>query len=181
MFIQKFQASILFGASVPLLLSVLCSCARYERRLVWNELVPILKQNNLNAADPSDHHQEVREVEEVDSKLYGPLVGQTIFLESPAPTFDSRGLKPRYWLRVEDYQTAAMALKRASEYRAVDTYERIEKASGKDSFILSKTSVRIWAIARGRRVYALTTDTNLFTLIETPNSLRKAISLLPQI
>ncbi|HKP80901.1 MAG TPA: hypothetical protein VJT69_02730 [Pyrinomonadaceae bacterium] len=41
-------------------------------------------------------------------------------------------------------------------------------------------SVRIWAVARGKRVYALTTDANLFTLIELPTNLRNAIARLPE-
>ena len=164
-----------------LLLCFACSCVRDERRLEWTELVPILNQNNLNSSEPLERHKELTEIEEADSKLYRPITGKTIYLESVTPTADSKGLKPRYWLRVEDYQTAELASKRASEYRSVGTYERIEKAYGKeDSFMLSKTSVRLWAIARGRRVYALTTDTNLFTLIETPNRLQKAIAMLPE-
>jgi hypothetical protein len=89
-------------------------------------------------------------------------------------------MKPKYWLRVEDYQTNEMASKRASEYRTVGTYERIASAYPKyDSFVFSKTSVRLWALARGRRLYALTTNARLFGLIETPNNLKNALSQLP--
>lgn len=86
-------------------------------------------------------------------------------------------------MRVEDYKTAEKAKHRALEYNAVGTYERIEKAYAKkekSSFMLSKESVRVWAIVRGKRVYALTTNVYLFTLIETPKKLRKAIELLPE-
>lgn len=182
---QKFQTGILFGIQITLL-GLLCSCVRTQKELDSSELLPILNNNNLNASAPHERHKEITEVEEVDSSLYGPYAGKTIFLESRSPTADSEGFKPRYWLRVEDYETAEMALKRASEYEAVGTYDRIEaafKAKGesveKNSFILSKTSVRIWAIPRGKRVYALTTDTYIFTLIETPKSLQKAIESLP--
>lgn len=128
-----------------------------------------------------DQRREVMEIEEADSKTYQPIAGETIYLESPSSTFDSEGLKPRYWLRVEDYPRPEVAAKRAAEYRSVETYDRLEKVYGKSSaFMLSKTNVRLWAIARGRRVYALTTDTNLFTLIEMPVSLRKSIEKLPE-
>lgn len=98
-------------------------------------------------------------------------------------------MKPRYWLRIEDYRNGQLAAKRMSEYLTVGTYDRLEKAcqtqqtgyrGSCDSFFLSKQSVRIWAVARGKRVYALTTDTNLFTLIELPTNLRKAIAHLPE-
>lgn len=96
-------------------------------------------------------------------------------------------MKPRYWLRIEDYRNGQLAAKRMSEYLTVGTYDRLEKAcqtqqtgyrGSCDSFFLSKQSVRIWAVARGKRVYALTTDTSLFTLIELPTNLRKAIAHL---
>jgi hypothetical protein len=164
-----------------LLLGLAVSCVKDRTQLEYSELLPILKQNNLNPSDPLERHKEITEIEEADSKLYAPLRGRTIYLESPSPTRDSEGLKPRYWLRVEDYPTAEMAAKRASEYKTVGTYERLEKAYGKaDSFVISKTSVREWAIARGKRVYALTTDTNLFTLIELPENLRKSVATLPE-
>ena len=166
-----------------------CSSIRHEPRLESPELMPILKQNKLETLDPPESHREVIEVEELDSTLYEPLAGKTMFLRATAPTFDSGEMKPRYWLRVEDYPTAELAAKRISEYRAVGTYDRLEKAcktdvtiwqGSCDSFYLSKMSVRIWAIARGKRVYALTTDANLFTLIELPTNLRKAIAHLPK-
>lgn len=153
------------------------------------ELTPILKQNNLEIADPPESHRKVIEVEDLDSTLYEPLAAKTMFLRATGLTADSNGMTPRYWLTVEDYPTAELAEKRMSEYRAVGTYDRLEKAcqtqetiwrESCDSSFLSKTSVRIWAITRGKRVYALTTDANLFTLIELPTNLRNAIARLPQ-
>jgi hypothetical protein len=178
---MRFQTRTLFSISITLLLSLVLSCVKDRTQLQWAELLPILKQNNLSPSDPLERHREITEIEEADSKLYAPLAARTIYLESPSPTLDSEGLRPRYWLRVEDYSTAETAAKRASEYLTVGTYERLEKAYGKaDSFMISKTSVREWAIARGKRVYALTTDTNLFTLIETPKNLRKSVAKLPE-
>lgn len=186
---KRFPMKRLSGICILLVLAVACSPIKYEARLESPELIPILKQNNLEISDPPDSHREVIEVEELDSTLYEPLAGKTIFLRATAPTFDSREMTPRYWLRVEDYPTAELAAKRMSEYYAVGTYDRIEKAcqtqatswrDSCDSSFLSKMSVRIWAIARGKRVYALTTNANLFTLIELPTNLRNAIARLPK-
>jgi len=47
--------------------------------------------------------------------------------------------------------------------------------------MLSKTSVRMWAVARGKRVYALTIDASISTYLEPPKRLKKAIELLPEI
>jgi hypothetical protein len=166
-----------------------CSSIRHKSRLDSRELIPIIKQNHLETLDPPESRREVIEVEDFDSKLYEPLAAKTMFLRATAPTADSNGMTPRYWLRVEDYPTAELAAKRMSEYRAVGTYDRLEKACQTqetkfrercDSFYLSKASVRIWAIAKGKRVYALTTDANLFTLIELPTNLRNAIARLPE-
>jgi hypothetical protein len=179
----------LSGICILLVLASACSPIKYESRLESGELIPIFKQNNLDASDPPENRRDVAEIEELDSSLYEPLAAKTLFLQSTAPTFDSREMKPRYWLLIEDYRSAELATKRMSEYRAVGTYDRIEKAcqtqrtayrEGCDSFFLSKQSVRIWAVARGKRVYALTTDANLFTLIELPTNLRKAIAHLPK-
>lgn len=176
-------------SGICILLVLAFACSPIKSRLEWAELVPILKQNNLEASDSPENRREVKEVEDLDSSLYEPLAAKTLFLQSPAPTFDSREMKPRYWLRIEDYRSTDQAAKRTSEYHSVGTYDRIEKAcqtqqtgyrGNCDSFILSKTSVRVWAVARGKRVYALTTDTNLFTLIELPTNLRKAIAHLPE-
>jgi hypothetical protein len=140
--------------------------------------LPILKQNNLSPInDP--RLKDVAKIEEADANLYGPLTGSTIYLESPSPTFDSGDVRPRYWLRVEDFLTADMAAKRASEYITVGTYERLDKAYPYTD--TSKTSVRLWAIARGKRVYALTTDASLLTYIALSKNLRRSISMLPEI
>lgn len=183
---QKFRTRILFGLII--LFGLFCSCAGTQGELDWTELRPILDRNNLNASDPLERHEELVEIEDVDSKLYAPLAAKTIYLEARSPTSDSRGMTPRYWFRVEDYETAEKAQKRASEYRAVGAYDRIEKAfnetresqAERSSLYISKSSVRLWATARGKRVYALTTEANLFGLIETPDSLRNAIEMLPQ-
>jgi hypothetical protein len=117
----------------------------------------------------------VEEIEEADSKLYGPLAGTTIYVESPSPAFDSGDVRPRYWLRIEDFATPEKAAKRASEYN-VGSYERLRnKYPSAD-----KISVRIWSIARGKRVYALTTDSSFLTYIAVPKNLRKSISMLPE-
>jgi len=188
---KRFPKKRLSGICICILLvlSFPCSPISYEPHLESRELIPILKQNNLETLDPPESRREVAEVEDLDSKLYEPLAAKTMFLRATAPTADSNGMTPRYWLRVEDYATAELAVKRMSEYRAVGTYDRLEKAcktdvtiwqGSCDSFFLSKMSVRIWAVARGKRVYALTTDANLFTLIELPTNLRNAIARLPE-
>jgi hypothetical protein len=81
-------------------------------------------------------------------------------------------------MRVEDFATADKAAKRASEYITGGTYDRVDKAYPHAD--ASKISVRLWAIARGRRVYALTTDASVLTYITLPKNLRKSISLLPE-
>src|SRR5437868_2315455 len=85
-------------------LSLALSCARNSTQLDYSELLPILKQNNLNPTnDP--RRLDVAKIEEADSMLYQPLAGTTIYLESPYPTFDSETVRPRYLLRVEDFTT----------------------------------------------------------------------------
>jgi hypothetical protein len=180
------KSRIVFGILIMLLLATAGSCVRSRSELEWKELVPIFNQINLTASEPLERHKDVTEIEAVDSKLYAPIRGVTIYLQSQTPVPGWEGLKPRYWLRVEDYETAAMASKRASEYKSVGTYDRIEAAyrgSGfePDSFMLSKASVRMWAVARGKRVYALTTDASISTYLEPPKRLKKAIELLPEI
>src|SRR5678816_4019880 len=165
------KSRIVFGILIMLLLATAGSCVRSRSELEWKELVPIFNQINLTASEPLERHKDVTEIEAVDSKLYAPIRGVTIYLQSQTPVPGWEGLKPRYWLRVEDYETAAMASKRASEYRAAGTYDRIEAAyrgSGfePNSLMLSKTSVRMWAVARGKRVYALTTDASISTYLE---------------
>jgi hypothetical protein len=180
------KPTIKYGVLIALLLAAAGLCVRNRGELEWKELVPIFNQNNLTASEPLERHKAITEFEAVDSGLYRPIRGATIYLQSNTPVPGWEGLKPRYWLRVEDYETAAMASKRASEYRAVGAYDRIEAAYRGSSFepdssISDKTSVRMWAVARGKRVYALTTDASISTYLEPPKRLKKAIELLPEI
>jgi hypothetical protein len=180
------KPSIKYGVLITLLLVAAGLYVRNRSELEWKELVPIFSENNLTVSEPLERHKDITEIEAVDSKLYAPIRGVTIYLQSQTPVPDWPGLKPRYWLRVEDYETAAMASKRASEYDTLGTYERIEAAYRgsrfeRKSLGLSKTSVRMWAVARGRRVYALTTDASISTYFEPPKRLKKAIELLPEI
>ena len=177
---------IKYGVLITLLLAAAGLALRNRSELDWKELVPIFNENNLTASEPLERHKAITEIEAVDSRLYKPIRGATIYLVSQAPVPGWEGLKPRYWLRVEDYETAALASKRASEYNAVGTYDRIAAAYRgsrfePDSFGLSKASVRMWAVARGKRVYALTTDASISTYLEPPKRLKKAIELLPEI
>jgi hypothetical protein len=180
------KPTIKYGVLITLLLAAAGLGVRNKAELEWKELVPIFNQNNLTASEPLERHKAITEIEAMDAGLYRPIRGATIYLVSNTPVPGWEGFKPRYWLRVEDYETAAMASKRASEYRAVGTDERIEAAYRGSSFeptslMLSKTSVRMWAVARGRRVYALTTDASISTYLEPPKRLKKAIELLPEI
>jgi len=174
--------AIKYGVLIALLLAAAGLYVRNRSELNWKELVPIFNENNLTVSEPLERHKDIIEIEAVDSKLYAPIRGATIYLQSLTPVPAWPGLKPRYWLRVEDYETAAMASNRASEYDTVGTYDRIEAAyRGSNSLMLSKTSVRMWAVARGKRVYALTTDASISTYLEPPKRLKKAIELLPEI
>jgi hypothetical protein len=180
------KSAIKFGILLMLLLAAAGLGVWNRSKLAWKELVPIFSENNLTASEPLQRHKDVTEIEEVDSRLYKPIRGATIYLVSNTPVPGWEGLKPRYWLRVEDYETAAMASKRAAEYDTVGTYDRIEAAYRgsrfeRGSLGLSKTSVRMWAVARGKRVYALTTDASISTYLEPPKRLKKAIELLPEI
>ena len=180
------KSEIKFGILLMLLLAAAGLGVRNRSKLEWKELVPIFSENNLTASEPLERHKAITEIEAMDSRLYKPIRGATIYLVSNTPVPGWEGFKPRYWLRVEDYETAAMASKRASEYRAVGTYDRIEAAYRgssfePDSLMLSKTSVRMWAVARGKRVYALTTDASISTYLEPPKRLKKAIEMLPEI
>ena len=157
------------------------ACGKKPPQLERAELSPLLKENDLTVSVTPESKKDVVEIEELDAALYSPIAGTTLYLKSPSPTFDSRDMTPHYWLRVEDYATPDAAAKRAAEYKAVGTYDRLAKAYGKaSSFMISKTTVREWALAKGRRVYALTTDAYLFTLIEKPEALRKSIAALPE-
>lgn len=180
------KSAIKFGIVLMLLLAAAGLGVRNRSKLEWKELVPIFNENNLTASEAAERYKDVTEIEEVDSRLYRPIRGATIYLQSQTPVAGWKGLKPRYWLRVEDYETEAMASKRASEWRAVGAYDRIEAAYRgssfqPDSLMLSKTSVRMWAVARGKRVYALTTDASISTYLEPPKRLKKAIEMLPEI
>jgi hypothetical protein len=180
------KPAIKYGVLIMLLMVAAGLGVRNRSKLEWKELVPIFDQINLTVSEPQERHKDVAEIEAVDSRLYRPIRGTTIYLVSHTPVPDWEGLKPRYWLRVEDYETAAMALKRASEYNTVGTYDRIEATYRGSRFepgslMLSKTSVRMWAVARGRRVYALTTDASISTYLEPPKRLKKAIEMLPEI
>jgi len=180
------KPTIKYGVLITLLLAAAGLCVRNKAELEWKELVPIFNQNNLTASEPLERHKDLTEIEAMDSRLYKPIRGATIYLVSNTLVPGWEGFKPRYWLRVEDYETATWASKRASEYKSVGTYDRIEAAyrgSGfePDSFMLSKASVRMWAVARGKRVYALTTDASISTYLEPPKRLKKAIEMLPEI
>src|SRR5829696_600308 len=93
-----------------LLASLTLSCAKNAAQLNYSELSPILKQNNLNVTDDPGL-LSVAKIEEADSNLYHPVAGTTLYLESPTPTFDSKDVRPRYWLRIEDYDTQELAAK----------------------------------------------------------------------
>jgi hypothetical protein len=146
------------------------------------ELTPLLQKHNLIASPPGNN-RGVLEIEEADARLYAPIASETIFLKAPSPTEDSKDVKPRYWLRVEDYPSSELAQKRAKEYINDESYERMAQAYGHnvDRHVISKLSLRIWAIARGKRVYALTTDVYLLELIKLPKQLKESVSALPEI
>jgi len=152
-----------------------------EPTLQWTELNAILKRYDLYAS-LAQNDSEVTAIEEADARLYAPLAGETLFVRADAPTEDSNDVKPRFWLRVEDYSTAELAQKRVKEYINDEAHDRMAKAYGRgDSFIVSKSSLRLWAVARGKRVYALTTNVNLLTYINLPKKLKQSISELPEI
>jgi len=144
---MRLQTRVLLVTSIAGVFGIALSCAKNRAQLDYSELLPILSQNNLNPVD-DPRLKDVAEIEEADANLYSPVAGTTIYLESPA-TFDSGDVRPRYWMRVEDFTTADMAAKRASEYIAVGTYERLDKFHEHSD--TSKTSVRLWAIARAKR------------------------------
>jgi len=179
------KPSIKYGVLITLLLVAAGLYVRNRSELEWKELVPIFGENDLTVSEPLERHKDITEIEAVDSNLYRPVRGTTIYLQSQTPVPGWPGLKPRYWLRVEDYETAALASKRASEYRADGAYDRVEAAYrgsiGPHSSISDKTSVRMWAVARSKRVYALTTDASVCTYLDPPKRLKKAIELLPEI
>jgi hypothetical protein len=138
-----------------------------ETQLDWAELRPILKRLKLTSTTRQiEHYITTYKIEEDDAKAYGPASGVTLFLRTAY--FDG-SYRPRYWMRVEDYSTTEAALKRATEY----------KREGRGNY-LSKHSMKLWAVARGKRVYALTTDAFIFERISLPGELKAAISKLPE-
>jgi|RhiMethySRZTD1v2_1073278.scaffolds.fasta_scaffold499797_2 hypothetical protein len=138
-----------------------------ETQLDWAELRPILKRLKLTSTTrQTENYKTTFKIEEDDAKAYGPVSGVTLFLRT---AYFKGSYRPRYWMRVEDYSTTEAALKRATEY----------KREGRGNFI-SKHSMKLWAVARGKRVYALTTDALVFEQISLPGELNAAISKLPE-
>ena len=138
-----------------------------ETQLDWTELRPILKRLKLTSTTrQTENYKTTFKIEEDDAKAYGPVSGVTLFLRT---AYFKGSYRPRYWMRVEDYSTTEAALKRATEY----------KREGRGNFI-SKHSMKLWAVARGKRVYALTTDALVFEQISLPGELKAAISKLPE-
>ena len=138
-----------------------------ETQLDWAELRPILKRLKLTSTTrQTENYKTTFKIEEDDAKAYGPVSGVTLFLRT---AYFKGSYRPRYWMRVEDYSTTEAALKRATEY----------KREGRGNY-LSKHSMKLWAVARGKRVYALTTDAFIFERISLPGELKAAISKLPE-
>jgi hypothetical protein len=141
-----------------------------ETHLDWAELRPILKRLKLTSTTrQTEYYKTTFKIEEDDAKAYGPASGVILFLRTAYFEGDYR---PRYWMRVEDYSTTEAALKRAAEYT-----QYIYLGRKND---ITKNSLRLWAVARGKRVYALTTDALVFQRISLPEELKAAISKLPE-
>ena len=139
-----------------------------ETQLDWAELRPILKRLKLTSTTAqTDNYNTTIKIEEDDAKAYGPASGVTLFLRTAY--FTEGRYRPRYWMRVEDYSTSEAASKRAKEYKSI----------GRGNF-LSKHSMKLWAVARGKRVYALTTDAFMFANNSLSEELLVAISKLPE-
>jgi hypothetical protein len=139
-----------------------------ETQIDWTELRPILKRLKLTSTtSQAEYYKTTFKIEEDDAKAYGPVSGVTLFLRTAY--FTEGRVRPRYWMRVEDYSASEAALKRAIEY----------KKGGRGNF-LSKHSMKLWAVARGKRVYALTTDALMFANESLPEELKAAISKLPE-
>ena len=135
-----------------------------ETQLDWAELRPILKRLKLPPAkDPNTG--STRKIEEDDAKAYGPLSGVTLFIRTTEGRY-----RPRYWMRVEDYSTSEAASKRAAEYTQY-IYLGHKNA-------ITKNSLRLWAVARGKRVYALTTNALMFADDSLQGELKAAVSKL---
>jgi len=139
-----------------------------ETQLDLAELRPILKRLKLTSTTRQiENYKTTYKIEEDDAKEYGPVSGVTLFLRTAY--FNEGRVRPRYWMRVEDYSTSEAALKRASEYKRI----------GRGNF-LSKHSMKLWAVARGKRVYALTTDALMFANDSLSEELKAAIGKLPE-
>jgi hypothetical protein len=139
-----------------------------ETQLDWAELRPILKRLKLTSTThQAENYKTTFKIEENDAKEYGPVSGVTLFLRTAS--FTEGRIRPRYWMRVEDYSTSEAALKRAIEYKKV----------GRGNF-LSKNSMKLWAVARGKRVYALTTDALMFANDSLSEELKAATDKLPE-
>jgi hypothetical protein len=139
-----------------------------ETQFDWTELRPILNRLKLTSTtSQAEYYKTTFKIEEDDAKAYGPVSGVTLFLRTAY--FTEGRVRPRYWMRVEDYSASEAALKRAIEY----------KKGGRGNF-LSKHSMKLWAVARGKRVYALTTDALMFANESLPEELKAAISKLPE-
>jgi hypothetical protein len=137
----------------------------------WAELRPILERLKLTATTSQiEGHDTTYQIEKDDAKVYGPASGITIFLRTSY--FTEGRIRPRYWMRVEDYSTAKAASKRAAEY---SQYIYLGRKND-----ITKNSSRLWAVARGKRVYALTTDAFMFKRISLPGELKADISKLPE-
>jgi hypothetical protein len=164
---------------VPIVISFLffSGCGQKETQLDWAELRPILERLKLT---PTTHqtadYRKTWGLEEADAKAYGPVSGVTIFLKSED--------RYRYWMRVEDYSTADAALKRATDYYVPgETYKRLDKILNETRLAdgaAEKNTLRLWAVARGKRVYALTTDAVAFTYDSLNEELKAAIGKLPE-
>jgi len=142
----------------------------------WAELRPILRRLSFTT-NQTDYSEYTRVIEEADAKAYRPLSGVTLFLKFKAAR---RNVSlPRYWMRVEDYPTAEAANKRATEYRDSETYKRLDELHIRGAHPEVDT-LRMWAVARGKRVYTLTTDANAFWNDSLTVKLKAAISKLPK-
>jgi hypothetical protein len=154
-------------------------CSQDEPPRDWAELRPILQRLNLySTTHQKDLYKGTWGLEEADAKAYGPVSGVTLFL---SPCKDRCA---RYWMRVEDYSTADAAFKRASEYIVPgETYKRLDKILAETRFAdgsAGKNTLRLWAVARGKRVYTLTTDASASMQINLPEKLKATISKLPE-
>lgn len=164
----------LFSALTSLLLLASSGTAQAPD---WSELRPVLMKLQLPVTQDPGRGQ-TRALEEADAQGYAPVWGVTLFLKK-APASGDGGIRPRYWMRVEDYATAQAAAKRAAEYFSPGTYRRLARLPIHEG-TADKTTVRLWAVARGRRVYALTTDAAMFTSGRLPADLKKALERLPE-